>query len=222
MQQFELDPAKIAAAEAIVTGPSGIITKATRCGFTTSGTAALDELEIPALIVTPTNKIRESTVSQATSSFLPVLAHRNCERVKKKLEEDPFLENLPIPIPDCLDCGEMSDCLVFAARCDFAMTTSMTYSKLQTLMLTDSRESQEIRNALQDRVKAVIFDESHVIGRGNVASIEYDASIRIPEPIPGEYPPNEKKQDKFSFLRKIFHGRFWRLKEEHREQARSL
>ncbi|MCJ7443742.1 MAG: hypothetical protein MUO26_04290, partial [Methanotrichaceae archaeon] len=202
------DRAKIEEARKELVGTSAVVDKVTCAGYTTSSTMALEELCRPSLFMIPTNAISSKTIQDASTNFLPVLAHKNCERVRKKLDKDPFLENLQLPLPDCLECKTMNECLVFAARTEWASTTTMTYAKAMALMLNNSAESEEIRDALTERIRVLICDESHIIGRGSGASIEYDESIVIPE--------------EFTGLRRIFHHRFWKLKEEHREQALSL
>ena len=203
-----LDPRKIEAAKQIILGPSATITKVPRAGATTSMAAALEELGIPALFVAPYNKIQTSTIASASDSFLPVLAHKNCKRVEKRLKKDPFLKKLPITIPECFECKEMAECRVFAPRTDLAMITSMTYAKLLFLMLVDTKESREIIERLQERVKVVIFDESHIIGLGTAATIGYDKDLVIPMP--------------YSWLRYVFHSRFGNIMVEHKEKVEAL
>ena len=146
----------------VIHGPSAIVSKVTRLGFTTSAAAIAGAENFKVLIVGPTRKIGTDTVRKADDGALIVYGHSHCRKLQETFKHDQFMTKLPLPLPSPCPCGEYPECDLTDAWFESAPVRTMTYAKLKSLMLVNSEEANHIKEQLID-LDVVVFDESHRI-----------------------------------------------------------
>jgi hypothetical protein len=186
------------AIRSVLSGPSAIVSKVTRLGFTTSAAAIAKAEGSKILIVGPTKKISTDTVRGADGGTLIAYGHSHCLKLQKNFAHDPFMEKLPLSLPSPCPCEEHPECDLTNAWFESAPVRAMTYAKLTSLMLVDSDESSYIKEQLSD-LDVVVFDESHRI------------SLPAPPMVDLDYSPERMLQG-FEALREIY-SRFLKLKQ---------
>jgi hypothetical protein len=156
------DPDVLEAISKVIHGPSAIISKVTRLGFTTSAAAIARAENFKVLIVGPTRKIGTDTVKKADDGAIIVYGHSHCRKLKETFQHDQFMTQLPLPLPNPCPCCEYPECDLTDAWFESAPVRTMTYAKLKSLMLVNSDEANYIKEQLSD-LDVVVFDESHRI-----------------------------------------------------------
>ena len=186
----------IEAIRSVIHGPSAIVSKVTRLGFTTSAAAIAKAEGSKMLIVGPTRKIGSETVRGADGGALIAYGHSHCRKLQKTFARDPFMEKLPLTLPSPCPCEEFPDCDLTDAWFKTAPVRAMTYAKLISLVSVDSDESGYLKEQLSD-LDVVVFDESHRL------------SLPAPPMVNLNYTP-EKIPDGFEALSYIY-TRFLKL-----------
>jgi len=190
--------------EKILDGPSAIVSKTTRLGFTTSASMRASEKKFRLLHVKPTNKINE-TLEKASDDFIPIYGHKRCQLLQDE-EEDLLLE-LPLSLPgECPrgpgGCDKYPECDMTRAWFEKAAVESMSYQKLVTLAFSTvynkDSEAARIRSQLND-VDIVLLDESHEISMDNVPAVEM--GLGAVSRLPPEFEYLFDVQQKFMALR---------------------
>jgi hypothetical protein len=182
---IEIDPELVAAASEVLKQGSRKVYKTTRAGFTTSAVLAAMESNKRILVVSPTNKILSETVMKASGGMaIAVPANSLCQMSQEQVRQDPFLSKIPLPLPDCQECTWMGTCPVTAIlKADDPPVISLTYAKINAVMLSKSEIARQIRKKLS-RVDTVLLDEAHTISLPSAARVQAFYSITVPE----EYP----------------------------------
>jgi len=170
------------AVEKIYDGPSAIIAKPTRFGFTTSMAKIAETRNNKLLIVKPTNKINE-TVKKAAPSTIPIFGHKYCQILAQI--SDKLLLDLPISLPSVCPrvggCEEFPDCDLTKSWYESSSVRTLNYQKLVALMFgynpSKISEISLLLEMLKD-VEIVMFDESHEISLENSPSSDLNYSIK--------------------------------------------
>jgi hypothetical protein len=168
--------------EDVYDGPSAIVAKTTRFGFTTSVTKIAETHQDKLLLVAPTNKIFE-TVMAAYPSALIIPGHKYCKWILDHIDE--LVLEIGVPLPDVCPrvgaCDYNPDCQMHRAWYESAWVRAMTYHKLLTLVFVYSpgrtSEIALLREMLKD-VGTVMFDESHIISLENSPSADLNYTIK--------------------------------------------
>ena len=168
--------------EDVYDGPSAIVAKPTRFGFTTSVTKIAATRQDKLLLIAPTNKIFE-TVMAAYPSALTIPGHKYCKWVLDHIDE--LVLEIGVPLPDVCPrvgaCDYNPDCEMHRAWYESAWVRAMTYHKLLTLVFVYSpgrtSEIALLREMLKD-VGIVMFDESHIISLENSPSADLNYTIK--------------------------------------------
>ncbi len=168
--------------ENVYEGPSAIVAKPTRFGFTTSTTKIAETRQDKLLLIAPTNKIFETVVA-ASPSALTIPGHKYCKWLLDHIEE--LVLEIGAPLPDVCPrigaCDYNPDCQMHRAWHESAWVRAMTYHKLLTLVFVYSpsktSEIALLREMLKD-VGIVMFDESHIISLENSPSADLNYTIK--------------------------------------------
>jgi hypothetical protein len=200
-----LDSDILEAVRSVIAGPSAVVSKVTRMGFTTSAAALARAENFNILIVSPTKKIGAETVRGADDGALIVYGHSHCRKLQDAFARDRFLEKLPLPLPSDCPCSKYTDCDYTNAWFDSAPVRAMTYAKLKSIMLVDSKEATCLKGQLGD-VDVFVLDESHKISLPQPPKI--DLGYRLAS-IPWQ----------FETLREIYYDNFPKLNESMREDG---
>lgn len=182
---MDVDLGLVAAASEVLEQGSCKVYKSTRAGFTTSAVLAAMELNRQILVVSPTKKILSETVMRASGGqAIAVQANSFCPMLQEQVRQDTFLKRIPLPLPDCQECYCLGNCPVTEIlERDDPPVISITYSKLNALMLSRSEVARRIRKKLS-RVDVVLLDESHAISLPSAARVQAFYSVSIPEGYP--------------------------------------
>jgi hypothetical protein len=182
---MEIDPELVAAASEVLKARSCKVYKSTRAGFTTSAVLAAMKAKKRILTVTPTNKILSETVMEASNGRAVIVpANSFCPVLQEQIQQDHFLAKIPLPLPDCQDCALMGKCAVTAIlEADNPPVISLTYAKINALMLSKSEIARRIKHKLS-QVDVVLLDESHIISLPSSARVQAFYCVSIPEGYP--------------------------------------
>lgn len=182
---MEIDPELVAAASQVLTAGSCKVFKSTRTGFTTSAVLAAMKMEKRILVVSPTTKILTETITEASGGqAIVVPANSFCWILQELVKQDPFLAKIPLPLPDCQGCISMGKCPVTAiVEAKDPRVISLTYAKINALMLAKSDIASQIRHKLAT-VDIVLLDEAHVISLPSAARVQAYHSVPIPRGYP--------------------------------------
>jgi hypothetical protein len=176
-----IDPQRVAAAQEVLNHGTSKVYKSTRSGLTTSAVIAATTSGKKVLIVEPTNRILDETISDASQgNLVQVLSNRFCLKLEESIKHDPFLAKLPVPLPNCQECESFRSCPVTEILESNKPAITITYHKLEALMLSKSITAREIREKLS-RVDTIILDEAHTLALPNVVSIPAFSEVDIPE-----------------------------------------
>jgi len=172
--------------EDVYDGPSAIVAKPTRFGFTSSMSKIAEVRNDKLLMIQPTNKINE-TVKKAAPSAIPIYGHKHCEYFIE--HNDPFLSNLPISLPRICPriggCEEFPECDLTRSWYESTPVLTINYQKFIAVMFgyspTDKSEISLLREQFKTR-DHIMFDESHIISLENSPSVDinYDMKSIIP------------------------------------------
>jgi hypothetical protein len=169
------DPRTLAALKILEENAGGAVavSKTVRGGVTTSTVLAARETGKQLLVIAPTLRILEETVSDASDGESVMIAgNAACPLLEEELEEFPILRELPITLPDdCEKCIHYGLCKVTAIlfRDDFSVA-GISYAKIQALMISRSKVAKKVRGALQ-MADYVLLDEAHLLGFGSIPSV---------------------------------------------------
>ena len=182
---MEINPELVAAASEVLKSGSCKVFKSTRAGFTTSAVLAAMEAGKPILVLSPTGKILSETVMKASKGrAIIVPANSFCPILQKLILYDRFLAKIPLPLPDCQDCNQMGKCPVTEIlEADKPPVISLTYAKVNALMLSKSDIARQIKHKLS-QVDVVLLDEAHVISLPSAARVQAFYCVPIPEGYP--------------------------------------
>jgi hypothetical protein len=99
----------------------------------------------------------------------------------EEIAEFPILKDLPLTLPDCEKCPGNGGCSIteILRWPDFG-AASLTYAKVQALMLSGAKTSKKIRQIL-GKADYVLLDEAHVLGFGSVPSCPIGPLPEVPE-----------------------------------------
>ena len=177
---------RVEAADKIIEMGNASITKPTRAGFTTSGVLAAERRRLKTLVVAPTRNILTKTVRETVEKWggvpCDIPGHGMCKYIQELTEDDPLLKELPIPIKDrCADCEEYETCpITEIERVEHFTTVTITYSKLESVMLSSSETAEFIKEQLAD-VDLIILDEAHLLSFPSLPQVDFGKIITIPE-----------------------------------------
>ena len=181
----DINPELVAAASEVLKSGSCKVFKSTRAGFTTSVVLAAMEAKKPILVLSPTSKILSETVMKASKGrAIIVPANSFCPILQEEVRQDRFLAKIPLPLPDCQECPSMGKCPVTEIlEADKPPVISLTYAKMNALMLAKSEIARQIRHKLAE-VDVVLLDEAHQIALPPVARVQAFYCVAIPEGYP--------------------------------------
>lgn len=204
----DIDARRVEAADQILGSGDVALTKATRAGCTTSAIIAAERRGLKTLLVAPTRKILTKTVKETVEKmggvFCDIPGHSLCKYVQEIYEKDELMRQLPIPTRDCVDCSDYWTCpITEIERIENFTTGTMTYAKLESVMLSTSDAAETIIQKLSD-TDLVILDEAHVLSMPTPPQVPFGRCLVVPQ--------------KCGSLRKVY-DRFSILCNENREQA---
>ena len=199
----------IGAVEKVYDGPSAIIAKTTRFGFTSSIAKIAEMRNDKLLIITPTNKIKE-TILKACPSAISIMGHSACKILAES--NDELLQKLSLSLPSFCPregpCEEVPDCKLTVGWYKTAPVRTITYAKQISLMfgckISETSEVSLLLEILKD-VNVVCCDESQEISLENSPSANMNYSIRN---IPLEYERLRKIHFDFSELTRMLHTEY--------------
>ena len=150
------------AVEKVYDGPSAIIAKTTRFGFTSSIAKIAEMRNDKLLIITPTNKIKE-TILKACPSAISIMGHAACKILADSNYE--LLLKLSLSLPSICPregpCEEVPDCKLTVGWYKTAPVRTITYAKQTSLefgyKLNEKSEVSLLREILKD-VNVACYD----------------------------------------------------------------
>jgi len=180
-----IDSARIDAVDTILALGNVAVSKATRAGFTTSVIIAAHRRGLKILIISPTKKILSRTVRLTVEKvggvYCNIPGNQSCRYVQEKIQQDQFLEEIPVPTEKCCECDGYETCPVTEIeRIDNFTVATMTYAKLEAMMLSETAVPNKISHKFED-IDLVIFDEAHVISFPSLPQVDFDEQVTIPE-----------------------------------------
>jgi hypothetical protein len=181
----EIDPELVAAASEVLTAGSCKVHKSTRAGFTTSAILAAMEAGKSILVLSPTVKILSETVTKASRGRAIIVPSNSfCWKLQDLVKQDRFLAKIPLPLPDCKECISMGKCPVTEIlEADNPPVVSLTYAKINALMLAKSEIARQIKHKLA-QVDLVLLDEAHTVSLPPAARVQAFYCVPIPEGYP--------------------------------------
>ena len=207
-----IDADRVRAADKILKLGNVAVCKPTRSGFTTSAVIAAERREFKTLVVAPTKNILKKTVRKTvemnSGRFCSIAGNIACKYLQEIIKNDPLLAELPLMKEEkCDDCEHYDTCPVTEIeRVDDFTTATITYAKLESVMLSSSDSAELIRERLAD-VDVIILDEAHLLSFPSLPQVDFDKYVVIPED--------------FVALRMIYDK--WRdMQNENREEAHHI
>ncbi|NMC18726.1 MAG: hypothetical protein GYA38_10100 [Chloroflexi bacterium] len=181
----DINPELVAAASEVLSSGSCKVFKSTRAGFTTSAVLAAMEAGKTILVLSPTSKILSETVMKASKGrAIIVPANSFCPILQEQVQQDHFLAKIPLPLPDCQECPSMGKCPVTEIlEADKPPVISLTYAKINALMLAKSEIARQIKHKLA-QVDVVLLDEAHTVSLPPAARLQAFYCVPIPEGYP--------------------------------------
>jgi hypothetical protein len=204
----DIDVRRVEAADQILGSGDVALTKATRAGCTTSAIIAAERRGLKTLLVAPTRNILTKTVKETVErmggSICDIPGHSLCKYVQEIYEKDDLMKQLPIPTRDCGDCSDYWTCpITEIERIEDFTTGTMTYAKLESVMLSSPNAAETIIQKLSD-TDLVILDEAHILSIPTPPQVPFGRTLAVPQ--------------KYGSLRRVY-DRFSILCNENREQA---
>ena len=176
----DIDPQRVAAAKKVLENGTSKVHKSTRSGLSTSAVIAGAMSGERILFVAPTNRILNQTVSDASlGNLVQVLPNSFCLRLEESIKQDRFLAKLPTPLPKCEECQFFRACPVTEILDSDKPVITITYHKLEALMLSESRTVKEMIAKLSS-VDVVLLDEAHTISLPNAVRVPASSEVEIP------------------------------------------
>lgn len=207
-----IDAERVRAADKILKMGNVSVCKPTRAGFTTSAVFAAERLGLKTLVVAPTRKILNRTVRKTVEKNggrpCNIAGNIACKYIQEIIKKDPLLEQLPLMKEEkCDSCENYDKCPVTEIeRVDDFTTATITYAKLEAVMLSSSDSAAFIRERLAD-VDVIILDEAHLLSFPSLPQVDFDKYVVIPE--------------EFGALRMIY-DKWCEMRNESREEARYI
>ena len=207
-----MDTDRVKAADKILKMGNVAVCKTPRAGFTTSAVIAAERWDLKTLVIAPTRNILSKTVRKTVQNNggrpCGIAGNITCKYLQEIIKKDKLLAELPLVKGEkCDDCEHYDTCPVTEIeRVDDFTTATITYAKLEAVMLSSSDDAQFIRNQLSD-VDLVILDEAHLLSFPSLPQVDFDKYVVIPE--------------EFRALRRIYDK--WReMQNENREEAHHI
>lgn len=174
----EVDKVRVRNAIQLLDDNDYMVYKNTRAGLTQSLTYACQVLGKRMLLVSPTTKIGTETVSSAAGSdHVHFAANSACKKLKDKIEHKSIYGDLPLSLPDCNGCVYREGCDIGKMVDDYgAQIHTITYSKLVSVMLSDSKTAECIQTIMEG-VDVVCLDEGDTLNKPNTVTVDFDTSI---------------------------------------------
>lgn len=174
-----IDPQRVAAAAKIIESGTCKVYKSTRSGFSTSAIIAAIQSNKKVLVISPTNRILEETVQNASyGNSVQVFPNCFCLKHRENVKQDKFLTKLPFPLPKCEECTSIMNCPVTKVLNSDCPVIGITYRKLEALILSKSRVAKEILAKLS-QVDIILLDEAHVIALPTVVRVRVFTEVEI-------------------------------------------
>lgn len=181
-----IDANRVQAANKILKLGNVAACKPTRAGFTTSAVIAAERLELKTLVIAPTKNILNKTVRQTVERNggkpCGIAGNIACKYVQEIIKKDPLLEQLPLTKEEkCDSCKYYDKCPVTEVERVVNFTTAtITYAKLEAVMLSSSDSAAFIRERLAD-IDVIILDEAHLLSFPSLPQVDFDKYVVIPE-----------------------------------------
>jgi hypothetical protein len=179
----ENDPRAITAKRFYDEVPSGIVRlhKTARAGATVALCSESIRRKELFTLICRTNRNVTKTVKEETASVvgcpvnvIHIMRNSSCPRIQEQIRKHPSIERLGfIPLPDCDSCN-MNLCPVreaFETPIEKVQGYSLTYAKLQSLMLSRSKKVVDLLDKLASQSKNIIFDEAQMLQEGTTVAV---------------------------------------------------
>lgn len=178
MPPKKLDNRLIDEAKSVLESGSCKVYKTTRAGFTTSFVVAARRAEKKILVIEPTHKIMDGTVMPDVK----IPGNAQCIVNRTEVYQYPILKDLPLPLPStCPTCRNKKKCEVLRIlHVKDPKVVSMSYAKLEALMLSGSDMAERIRSKLKN-VDIVLLDECHTIVLQSLPKVSAFTAIDVPK-----------------------------------------
>lgn len=179
----EDDPRAITAKRFYDEVPSGIVKlhKTTRAGATVAlCSESIRRNELFALVCR-TNRNITKTVKEETASVvgrpvnvIHIMRNSFCPRIQEQIKRCPSIERLGfIPLPDCDSCSILP-CPIreaFETPIEQVQGYSLTYAKLQSLILSRSKKVMNLLDKLASQSRNIIFDEAQMLQESTTIAV---------------------------------------------------
>lgn len=207
-----MDTDRVKAADKILKMGNVAVCKTTRAGFTTSAVIAAERWDLKTLVIAPTRNILSKTVRKTVQNNggrpCGIAGNITCKYLQEIIKKDPLLAELPLMKGEkCDSCEHYDTCPVTEIeRVDDFTTATITYAKLEAVMLSSSDSAAFIKERLAE-VDVIILDEAHLLSFPSLPQVDFDKYVVIPE--------------EFRALRRIYDK--WRdMQNENREEAHHI
>jgi hypothetical protein len=181
--QEERDPRTMAANRFYDEFQSGIVKlhKTTRAGATVALCSESVRRNELFTLICRTNRNITKTVKEETASVVGrpinvvhILRNSFCPRIMELIKKYPAIEKLGfIPLPNCDFCN-IAPCPIkeaFEMPIDKVNGYSLTYAKLQSLLMSGSEKVKNLLNKLASQSKNIIFDEVQHLQEGSTVTV---------------------------------------------------
>jgi hypothetical protein len=181
--QEEKDPRAIVAKRFYNEVQSGVVKlhKTTRAGATVALCSESVRRNELFTLICRTNRNITKTVKEETASVVGrpinvvhILRNSFCPRIMDLIKKYPSIERLGfIPLPNCDYCN-ISPCPIkeaFETPAEEVNGYSLTYAKLQSLLMSTSKKVVDLLNNLASRSKNIIFDEVQYLQEGTTVAV---------------------------------------------------
>jgi hypothetical protein len=179
----ERDPRAMAAKRFYDEVQAGIVKlhKTTRAGATVALCSESVKRHELFTLVCRTNRNITKTVKEETASVVGrpinvvhILRNSFCPRIMELIKKYPAIEKLGfIPLPNCDFCN-IAPCPVkeaFEMPIEKVNGYSLTYAKLQSLLMSGSEKVKNLLNKLASQSKNIIFDEVQHLQEGSTVTV---------------------------------------------------
>jgi hypothetical protein len=180
LSDLTYDQRLVKAAEDIIESGSCTVAKPVRAGFTTSAILACEKNGWHLLVLAPTNRILKETVSKASGTAIRVPGNSECQKLQQEISDNPVLKQLPLPLPECDLCELRNRCkLLEIIRVRDYSTAGLTYAKLEALMLSKGKRSEDVLKKLA-MAEVVLLDEAHIMSLPSATRVKISEKVKIP------------------------------------------
>jgi hypothetical protein len=181
-----IDSKRVDASDRILKMGNVAVCKQTRSGFTVSGVVAAERRNLKTLVLAPTRNILSKTVRETVEKVggiaCNIPGNRACKYIQEVIQKDALLGELPIMMKDrCDDCEDYWTCPVTEIeRIDHFTTATMTYSKMESVMLSSSDTAEYIKGQLAD-IDRIILDEAHLLSFPSLPQVDFGRNVLLPD-----------------------------------------